>query len=82
MDEGSKKRFRPQDWVLGLGIAVAAFTALSGIAAAIFDQHGNSPVHREVFGNIPTAAKVAFYSVIPGMEFLAAGEELDARAAG
>ena len=67
MDEGSKKRFRPQDWVLGLGIAVAAFTALSGIAAAIFDQHGNSPVHREVFGNIPTAAKVAFYSVIPAL---------------
>ena len=32
------KRFKPQDWVIGLGIAVAVFTALSGVAAAIFDQ--------------------------------------------
>ena len=34
MEEGSKNRFRPQDWVIGLGIAVAVFTALSGVAAA------------------------------------------------
>ncbi|MGB1787657.1 MAG: heterodisulfide reductase-related iron-sulfur binding cluster [Acidimicrobiales bacterium] len=61
------KRFRPQDWVIGLGIAVAVFTALSGVAAAIFDQKGDSPIHREVFGNIPTAAKVAFYSIIPAL---------------
>jgi len=61
------KRFKPQDWVIGLGIAVAIFTALSGVAAAIFDQKGDSPIHREVFGNIPTAAKVAFYSIIPAL---------------
>tara|TARA_S200000501_G_scaffold361938_1_gene390839 strand:+ start:48109 stop:50739 length:2631 start_codon:yes stop_codon:yes gene_type:complete len=61
------KRFKPQDYVIGLGIAVAIFTALSGVAAAIFDQKGNSPIHREVFGNIPTAAKVAFYSIIPAL---------------
>ena len=61
------KRFKPQDWVIGLGIAVAVFTALSGVAAAIFDQKGDSPIHREVFGNIPTAAKVAFYSIIPAL---------------
>ena len=40
------KRFKPQDWVIGLGIAVAVFTALSGVAAAIFDQKGDSPIHR------------------------------------
>ena len=67
MEEGSKNRFRPQDWVIGLGIAVAVFTALSGVAAAVFDQHGNHSVHREVFGNIPTAAKVAFYTIIPAL---------------
>lgn len=61
------KRFKPQEWVIGLGIAVAVFTALSGVAAAIFDQKGDSPIHREVFGNIPTAAKVAFYSIIPAL---------------
>ena len=55
------KRFKPQDYVIGLGIAVAIFTALSGVAAAIFDQKGDIPIHREVFGNIPTPAKVAFY---------------------
>ena len=67
MEEGSNKRFRPQDWVIGLGIAVAVFTALSGVAAAVFDQHGNHSIHREVFGNIPTAAKVAFYTIIPAL---------------
>ena len=67
MEEGSKRKLRPQDWVIGLGIAVAIFTALSGIAAAVFDQHGNNAIHREVFGNIPTAAKVAFYSIIPAL---------------
>jgi Fe-S oxidoreductase/predicted flap endonuclease-1-like 5' DNA nuclease len=67
MAEGNRRRLRPQDWVLGLGIAVAIFTALSGVASAIFDQHGDNPIHREVFGNIPTAAKVAFYSIIPAL---------------
>ena len=39
MDETTQtNRVRPQHWVLGLGVAVAIFTALSGIAAAIFDQ--------------------------------------------
>ena len=67
--EAQKKsnRFRPQDWVLVLGVAVALFTALSGVAASIFDQKGDSPIHREVFGNVPTAAKVAFYSIIPAL---------------
>lgn len=67
MEEGSRRRLRPQDWVLGLGIAVAIFTALSGISSAIFDQRGDNPIHREVFGNIPTAATVAFYSIIPAL---------------
>ena len=67
------KRFKPQDWVIGLGIAVAVFTALSGVAAAIFDQKGDSPIHREVFGNIPTAAKVAFIQLFPLLLFMEPG---------
>ena len=63
----ASKKFRPQDWVLVLGVAVAVFTALSGVAASIFNQKEDSPIHREVFGNIPTAAKVAFYSIIPAL---------------
>lgn len=63
--EATSFRMRPQHWVLALGIGVALFTAGSGIAAAIFDQKGDSEIHREVFGNIPTAAKIVFYSILP-----------------
>jgi Fe-S oxidoreductase/predicted flap endonuclease-1-like 5' DNA nuclease/nitrate reductase gamma subunit len=66
MDETTEtKRVRPHHLVLGLGVAVAVFTALSGVAATVFDQHGDSEIHREVFGNIPAAIKVVFYTVIP-----------------
>ena len=66
MDETTEtKRIRPPQIVLGIGIAVALFTAGSGIAAAIFDQHSHSEVHRTVFGNIPTPLKVAFYTLMP-----------------
>ncbi len=63
--EATSFRMRPQHWVLALGIGVALFTAGSGIAAAIFDQKGDSEIHRTVFGNIPTAAKVVFYTILP-----------------
>ena len=66
MDETTQTtRVRPQHWILGLGVAVAIFTALSGIAAAIFDQQSDSEIHRTVFGNIPTPMKVAFYTLMP-----------------
>ncbi len=66
MDETTAStRIRPHHLVLGLGVAVAIFTALSGIAAAVFEQHGDSEIHREVFGNIPAPVKVAFYTIIP-----------------
>ena len=80
--EATSFRMRPQHWVLALGIGVALFTAGSGIAAAIFDQKGDSEIHRTVFGNIPTAAKVVFYTILPiiiiwgGVGVLEAGEEL------
>ncbi|MDH4144330.1 MAG: heterodisulfide reductase-related iron-sulfur binding cluster [Acidimicrobiia bacterium] len=50
-------------WVVGIGFAV--LTGLSGIAAAVFQQHDDSPVAREVFENIPGPLKVAFYSMLP-----------------
>ena len=66
MDETTDtKRIRPQHWVLGLGVAVALFTALSGIAAAVFDQQSDSEIHRQVFENIPGEIKVVFYSLLP-----------------
>jgi len=64
-DTTENKRIRPHQWVIGIGTAVAIFTAASGIAAAVFDQESDSEIHRTVFGNISTPVKVVFYSLIP-----------------
>ena len=53
--------------VVGLGIAIAVFTVLSGIVASIAGFHGDSPITREVFEHIPGPLKVVFYTVIPVM---------------
>ena len=44
---------------------MATVTVLSGIAASVFEFEGDSPIHRTVFGNIPTGLKIVFYTVIP-----------------
>ncbi len=61
----NSRRLRPHQLVLVIGIAFAAVTAASGIAAAVFDFHldGSEPIHREVFGNIDDAVKFAFYAL-------------------
>ena len=51
--------------VLIIGIAFATVTALSGIAASVFQQHDDSPVTREVFGGVPDALKITFYVLTP-----------------
>jgi Fe-S oxidoreductase/nitrate reductase gamma subunit len=57
-----RPRIRPSHVALALGIGFAIFpTATSGIAAAVFGFHDDSPVRREVFGNIPGAFKAIFY---------------------
>ena len=43
---------------------MALFTAGSGLLASITGFHDDSPITREVFGNIPGSIKVAFYTVI------------------
>ncbi|MYI34813.1 MAG: hypothetical protein F4118_00050, partial [Acidimicrobiaceae bacterium] len=58
-------RIKPHHIVVALGVAIALFTALSGIVAGITGFHSDSPITREVFGNIPTPLKAAFYTVIP-----------------
>ncbi|MGI8940031.1 MAG: heterodisulfide reductase-related iron-sulfur binding cluster [Iamia sp.] len=59
------KRIRPHHLVIGLGAGVATFTAVSGIVPLITDWRSDEPIHREVFGNVPSAVKLAFYIVIP-----------------
>jgi len=56
---------RPHHAIIGLGVLIALFTALSGVAASVFKFHDDSPVTREVFENIPGSIKFAFYLVIP-----------------
>ena len=58
-------RIKPHHIVIALGVAIALFTALSGIVAGVAGFHDDSPITREVFGNIPAPLKVAFYTVIP-----------------
>src|SRR6478735_1682260 len=59
------KRIKPHHLALGLGVGVAAFTATSGVVPLITEWHDESPIGREVFFNIPSAVKLAFYIVIP-----------------
>src|SRR3954462_4044462 len=51
--------------VIGLGIAFALLTAASGLAGAINQWHDESPETRVVFGNVPGAVRLVFYTVIP-----------------
>ena len=59
------KRLKPHQLVIAIGCFMGAFILLSGIAPLITNWHSDSEVTRKVFGNIPTALKIAFYTVIP-----------------
>jgi Fe-S oxidoreductase/nitrate reductase gamma subunit len=59
------KRIKPHHLVIGLGVAIAAFTATSGVVPLITEWHDESPIGREVFFNIPSPVKLAFYVIIP-----------------
>ncbi|HEX6237321.1 MAG TPA: iron-sulfur protein, partial [Acidimicrobiales bacterium] len=61
----STRRVKPNQVAVGIGLAVALITVASGIAATALQWHDDSPITREVFGNIPSAWKAVFYTVIP-----------------
>ena len=55
---------RPHQVVIAIGLFFGLiFTWGSWLAATLFDFHTDSPIHREVFGNIPDAWVVVFYTV-------------------
>jgi Fe-S oxidoreductase len=58
-------RIKPHHLVIALGVGIATFTAVSGVLPSITEWHDDSAVQREVFDNIPTGIKLAFYTVIP-----------------
>jgi len=57
-------RIRPHQVVIALGLFFGiVITWGSWTAATVFDFHTDSPIHREVFGNIPDAWVIVFYTV-------------------
>ena len=62
----TRRRVRPSQIVIGLGIAIGLVTVLSGLAGLVFPhEFDDDLVTREVFGGIPAPLKVAFYVVVP-----------------
>jgi Fe-S oxidoreductase/nitrate reductase gamma subunit len=59
------RRTRPSQVVIAIGIAIGVFTVVSGLLPGLTGWETDSPIHREVFGDIPAALKVAFYTLIP-----------------
>ncbi len=64
-NEAGAKRLKPNQIAIIIGVAIAIVVALSGVAATVFQFHDDSKIQREVFGNIPGAVKLAFYTLIP-----------------
>ena len=60
-----KSRLKPHQLAIGLGLVFATITVVSGITATVFQFHDDSEIQREVFGNIPAAWKLIFYTVFP-----------------
>jgi Fe-S oxidoreductase/nitrate reductase gamma subunit len=65
--ENASKRLRPHQLVIGIGCFMGLFTLVSGILPQITNWHDEKSPSREVFGGIPGALQVAFYTVIPVM---------------
>jgi Fe-S oxidoreductase/nitrate reductase gamma subunit len=64
------RRVKPHQVVLAVGALVALFTLASGVVPALTHWHDLSTIRREVFINVPTAMKVAFYAAVSTMLLL------------
>ncbi len=64
-EEPRRRPVSPQVVAIVIGVAFATVTVISGITGAVFDFQDDSPIRREVFGGIPGAWIVAFYTVTP-----------------
>ena len=63
----SRRRSRPtpSQVAMGVGVLIAVVTIGSWVSSTVFEFENDSPIHREVFGNIPDAWVLAFYTVMP-----------------
>lgn len=66
------RRIRPHQLVFATGALLALSFLASGILPAIVNWHDESPVSREVFGNIPAPLKIAFYPLVAAVGLLVA----------
>jgi Fe-S oxidoreductase/nitrate reductase gamma subunit len=57
-------RVKPHQVVVAVSILTAIVFVLSGILPDVTGWHEDSPVSREVFGNIPTPIRVVFYTLV------------------
>ncbi len=64
-----RKGIKPHHMVVGFGLAIAVFTALSGIVPVLTQQSDKSSEKREVFINIPGPLKLVFYTILPVVIF-------------
>jgi Fe-S oxidoreductase/nitrate reductase gamma subunit len=55
-------KVRPHHLILGFWLLLATTFGLSGVVSTITQQHDDSPISREVFGNIPGAWKLVLYT--------------------
>ena len=62
-----KTRVKPHQVAIAVGVLLTLITIGSGLAALVFQFHDDSSVQRVVFGNIPSAWKLVFYTVLPIM---------------
>ncbi|MEO5724480.1 MAG: iron-sulfur protein, partial [Ilumatobacteraceae bacterium] len=66
-EQGAPKRLKPHQLVIAIGVFIGVFTLLSGVLPQFTKWHATKKVSREVFGGIPGAIQVAFYTVIPAL---------------
>jgi Fe-S oxidoreductase/nitrate reductase gamma subunit len=60
-----RRRPSPPQLALGVGLAFSLVTVISWVTSTVFGFEDASPVSREVFGDIPDAWVLAFYTVLP-----------------
>jgi Fe-S oxidoreductase/nitrate reductase gamma subunit len=66
------RRPRAHEVVFVVGVAIAIFAIVSGIAPALTHWHDDSPISRHAFVNIPAPLKVAFYGAVAVMLMMVA----------
>lgn len=61
----TSNRLKPYQISISLGVGIGIFTMISGVIPQFTHWESDSPVQRQVFGGIPGALQLAFYTVIP-----------------